>query len=64
MVDFETNLPLKFSMTKKKRDELRINRIEALTLITAQIRDRWVGESTPNPVSYTHLDVYKRQNFV
>jgi len=36
MIDFEFNLPLKFSMTKKKCDELRINRIEALTLVTAQ----------------------------
>ena len=36
MVDFETNLPLKFSMTKKKYDELRINRIEALTLVAVQ----------------------------
>ena len=41
---------------KKKATEFRINVTQKPSSVSAK-----VGENSVNPVSYTHLDVYKRQ---
>ena len=43
-------------------ESFRIKMVETIRKSTREEREQWIKEAKYNPVSYTHLDVYKRQN--